>query len=212
MLQNHPSDSFDKKLNFWEEFPTYKIHPILGDIWKLNKKSKSNLENSSNFMWVLSLCYDRKSAIFSQPELDKWEVTCEDLMDDDKFMFNLIDDIQDQTKVIFESSLNIRLIIDAFEKSIDSPLGISLRLLESKLIERTQFIHSTKYTLDEYETKGQRQVLKKGTADQLDKMFANTDKINSLVQGAMSTLENSVSSSSNKGGGEVSMGDHDPDF
>jgi hypothetical protein len=212
MLQNHPSDSFDKKLNFWEEFPTYKIHPILGDIWKLNKKSKKHLQNSSNFMWVLSLCYDRKSAMFSQPEQDKWEVTCEDLMGDSEFMMKLVEDIQDQTLIFFDKSANLRTIIDSFEKSIDTPLGISLRLLEAKLIERTQFIQGNKYTLDEYETKGQRQVLKKGTADQLDKMFANTDKINTLIQVAMNTLENSVSSSANKGGGEVSMGDHADDF
>jgi hypothetical protein len=163
-------------------------------------------------MWLLSLCYDRKSAVFPQPEQDKWEVTSEDIFGDPKFMKNLSDDLQTKCDIEFEKAANLRTIIDAFEKSIDTPLGISLRLLESKLIERTQFIHGTSYTLDEYEMRGQRQVLRKGTADQLDKMFANTDKINSLVQAAMNTLENSVSSSSNKGGGEVSLGDKDLDF
>ena len=162
-------------------------------------------------MWVLSLCYDRKSAMFSQPEIDKWNVACEDLFGDEHFFFKLTEDPSQQKIITFTVGMSLRLAITEFEKSIDTPLGISLRVLESKLLERTEFINLTKYTLDDYEDKGGRQVMKKGTASQLDKMFADTEKINSLIQTAMSALESSTTSS-NKGGGQGSLGDTDSEF
>ena len=149
--------------------------------------------------------------MFSQPEPDKWEASSEDLFDDAEFMKKLAEDIHDQKLIIFATAHNIRTIINAFEMSIDTPLGISLRLLEGKLVERTQFIQSTTYSLDYYEDKNGRSVLCKGTADQLDKMFSNTAKINELVQTAMNALQ-TATSSTNKGGGHVSMGDKDDDF
>jgi len=209
MLQNHPSDSYNPKLNFWEEFPTYKAHPILGDIYRLNRSR--NLQNSSKFMWLLTLCYDRKSAMFSQPEPDKWEASSEDLFGDPEFMVKLVEDINSQKILTFTAAHNLRTIISAFEFTLDTPLGISLRLLEAKLVERTQFIQSTTYSLDDFVEKGGRNVLVKGTADQLDKMFANTAKINELVQHAMDSLV-TASTSSNKGGGNASMGDEDKTF
>jgi len=85
-------------------------------------------------------------------------------------------------------------------------LGIALRSLERKLVERTAFIATTAYSLDYYEiTNSGKAVLRKGTATQLDKMFTDTDKINSLVQKAMNDLRSSEDSGTTKGGFQESM-------
>jgi hypothetical protein len=208
-IQAHPVESYDLKLNFWEEFPTYKVHKIFGEFWKQNK---GNLEWSSNFMWVLSLCYDRKSSIFAQPEVDKWEVSCEDVFDDAQLFMKLHEDPMSQATIIMGPGTTLRQLIAAFENSIDTPLGLSLRLLEAKLLERTAFIHETKYSMDYYETTNGRQITKKGTADQLDKMFAATDKINALIQKAMDELRSSEGLGTVKGGEAVSLSDGDKNY
>lgn len=211
-IQRHPVDSFDKKLNFWEEFPDYKLHRTFGDFWRLNKTA-GNLEASSLFMWALSLCYDRKSSLFPQPEQDKWEVVSEDLFGDSEFLLKLAEDPESSEKLKFQVGGTVGTLVDMFEQSIDTPLGISLRLLEAKLLERTQFIKATVYKMDYYETSEQGRVkLVKGTADQLDNMFARTEKINSLIQAAMNSLRSSEGTGSVKGEGRESLGDGDTSF
>jgi len=210
-LQRHPVDSFDKKVNFWEEFPDYKVHRAFGELWALNKKN-NHLEESSRFMWALTLCYDRKSALFPQPEIDKWELVSEDLFGDLNFFMGLHEDMQLCTVMSFPVMSTLSTYIREFEKTIDTPVGISLRMLEKKLSERTQFINDTKYNLDYYEEKGGKYTLKKGTADQLDRMFANTDKINSLIQKALEDLTNTEGLGKMKGGQQESLGDKGKGF
>lgn len=212
-IQRHPVESYDLTRNFWEEFPDYKVHPAFGPFWATNKKAKK-LKESSHFMWVLSLCYDRKSAIFPQPERDKWEVACENVFGDPMLFSDIVDPENPKmtSKFDFPEDVTLRQLVTAFEHSIDSPLGLSLRLLESKLLERTEFITSTKYSVDYYKEVRGKQITMKGTADQLDKMFAATDKINSLVQKAMDELRNSEGMSEAKGGEEPSLGDGKANF
>lgn len=222
-LQKHPVDSFDKKVNFWEEFQDFKVHPVFSRIWANNRKTK--LKESSLFMWALALCYDRKSILFNQPEIDKWEVVSEDLFGDPHAFINFVlyDDEEksdpfadDGVEPIINipMGLKIRQIIVEFEKVIDTPLGLSLRELERKLIERTDFIMRTPYSIDRWDRKddGAKMVLIKGTAEQLDKMFANTEKINTLIQKGMEALLASEGQGIAKGGGKESLGDGATDF
>lgn len=224
-VQRHPVDSFSKELNFWEEFADYKLHPVFTRIYKNNRKDK--LEVSSLFMWALTLCYDRKSSFYNQPEIDKWEVVSENLFEDPKALLNfaLYDD-EDKDDPFKEGGsdaiinipvdLDFRQIITEFEKSIDTPLGLSLRELERKLTERTQFIMDTPYTIDAMVNKGSgdtpKMVLVKGTAEQLDKMFTNTDKITSLITKAMENLRAATGQGTVKGGQMESLGDKAQDF
>ena len=210
-IQRHPIDSYEKKLNFWEEFPDYKLHKVFGALWR-NNKNAGKLKESSLFMWALTLCYDRKSSYFAQPEHDKWEVVSEDFFGDTKFMHKLALG-ESQTQLIFPLGIDLFDYILEFEKSIDTPLGISLRLLEKKLAERTRFIMETDYSMDYYEvTDAGRNVLKKGTADQLDRMFRDTGKINDLIQKALDDLRTSEAGGTAKGGGVESLGDGDKTF
>lgn len=218
-IQRHPVDSFNPKSDFWEEFPDYKIHPIFSRIWKTNKNKPIE---SSKFMWALALCYDRKSSFFSQPEQDKWEVVSEELFDDPFALlnfalyddenkenpFNTPDEVQVIPVIDIPVDIKFRQIIVEFEKSIDTPLGMSLRELERKLVERTRFIMDTKYTLDTVE--GGK--LKKGTSEQLDKMFVNTDKITALISKALEALHTIEGSGVTKGGQKESLGDAGKNF
>ena len=210
-LQRHPVDSFDKNRNFWEEYPDYKVHREFGELWSLNKKNNT-LQQSSSFMWALTLCYDRKSALFAQPEIDKWEVVSDDLFGDSEFLMALHEDIQLCKVMVFPVKASLASYIRDFEATIDTPVGISLRLLEKKLAERTQFINDTSYTMDYYEEKLGKHTLKKGTADQLDRMFANTEKINSLIQKALEGLQSIEGIGVTKGGQKESLSDSGKGF
>ena len=223
-IQRHPVDSYDAKLNFWEEFPDYKVHPLFSTIWKINHKEK--LEKSSLFMWALTLCYDRKSSFFNQPEADKWEVVSEELFKESTALMNFFLYDDKDSKDPFENaepiiglpiSVSFREIINEFERSIDSPLGLSLRDLERKLAERTSFIMATPYTIDSVvkieDDNGKTKTSQiKGSADALDKMFANTEKINSLIQKAMENLRSVAGEGTTKGGGKESLSDGDKTF
>lgn len=211
-VQRHPVESFNKITNFWEEFPDYKLNQVFGAFWKVNRK-EGKLEQSSLFMWALSLCYDRKSSFFNQPEQDKWQVVSDDLFGESEFLINLaLADIGDLNKPGLHFALDLRVYITEFEKTIDTPLGISLRNLERKLAERTQFIMGVEYTMDSYDIKGDKKILKKGTADQLDRMFRDTGKINEQVQDALNALKASEQEGALKGGGQGSLGDEDKSF
>ena len=216
-IQRHPVDSFDKKLNFWEEFQDYKLHPIFNRLWKNNNKSVEDLKQSSLFMWALVVCYDRKSSVYAQPEIDKWEVASEDLFGDKKALLNfaLYDDektddpfANKEPVIKMPMDLSFRQVISEFEKTIDTPLGLTLRELERKLIERTEFIMETPYSIDSF-VEGK---MIKGTADQLDKMFANTEKINKLITTALADLRAASGDGTTKGGQKESLGDKANDF
>jgi hypothetical protein len=213
MIQRHPVDSFDKKVNFWEEFADYKVNAIFGLFWKLNKNAGPRyLEASSNFMWLLALCYDRKSSFFPQPQMDKWQVCGDNLFGQADLMMDLVESMTSKPGMLKFADLELMEYITEFEKTIDTPIGSSLRVLEKKLAERAQFIADATYTWDEYELVGQKNVLRKGTADQLDRMFERTDKINGLIIKAMDALKTVEGSGQVKGGGMESLSDGDKSF
>ena len=212
-VQRHPIDSFDLKSNFWEEFADYKINAIFGVFWKLNKNAGPKfLQASSDFMWLLTMCYDRKSGFFPQPEKDKWEVVSDNVFKNSSFMQELVEDTRSQAKTLKFADIELVEYIAEFEKTIDTPIGLSLRLLEKKLAERTAFIGATEYSMDHYEDVRGKYVLKKGTADQLDKMFTNTEKINGLILTAMANLKAVEGQGTAKGGGLASLSDGDNTF
>ena len=206
----HPVDSFDITLDFWEEFPSFKAHKVLGHFWVKNKLRFP--KESSLLMWCLALCYDKKSALYSQPEFDKWEAASEATFGAENFLLNLSEDPSKCSSLVMPLGCTLYILKESFEKSIDTPLGLSLRRLEEKLVERTDFITSTKYTMDGYETKNGKSVPTKGTADQLDKMFAQTDKITSIIQTAMDKLKSSSAMTSTKGDQKESLSDGDKQF
>jgi len=209
-IQRHPVDHYKPGLNFWEEFQDFKIHKMFGDFWRTNKKA-GELELSSKFMWALSMCYDRKSVFFPQPEDEKWKVVSENIFDNESFLYNIAVD-PESSNLVFLLGAGLHQLIASFEEAIDTPLGISLRNAEKKMQERDLFIKNTPYSTDYYEDVKGRSILKKGTADQLDRMVVNTDKVASRVKKLMDELRNADSEGVAKGGGETSLSDGDKTF
>jgi hypothetical protein len=213
MIQRHPVDSFEEKVNFWEEFADYKINRVFGEFWKRNKNAGPRyLEASSKFMWLLAMCYDRKSSFFPQPEGDKWEVVGDNLFGQPNLMLDLMEDMTSKPGLLKFADLDLIEYIAEFERTIDTPIGLSLRILEKKLNQRTAFINGTDYSMDFYEMVGLKNILRKGTADQLDRMFANTEKINGLILKAMENLKSVEGQGITKGGGKESLSDGDDKF
>lgn len=211
MIQRHPVRSFDKKLNFWEEFPDFKLQPVLSDFYAANRQK--NLKESSLLMWAFALIYDRESSFYPQPEKDKWEVIGEDLFANSNLFDSILSSPGDCKILNFPLGVSIRVMISKFIDGIDTPLGISLRRLEDKLSERTTFIVDTAYSVDSYAMSDSgRQILVKGTADQLDKMFTNTDKISNLITKSIEDLRAAEGDGKTKGDEIESLSDGDKSF
>ena len=125
---------------------------------------------------------------------------------------DLVEDMRSKPGLLKFADLELVEYIAEFEKTIDTPIGLSLRILEVKLADRAKFIMDADYTWDEYEERNGKAVLKKGTADQLDRMFERTDKINGLIIRAMDALKTVEGSGEVKGGGHESLSDGDKSF
>lgn len=208
----HPASSYDPKLNFWEEFPSFKLIPEFLELYKENLRVKKNLQGSSNFMWALAVLFDRKSVLFNQPLGDKLEAASENIFNDTYFLTRLIEDPGKNAYFKCPKNFDFHILADLFQKAIDSPLGISLRQLEAKLQERTKFIMDSEYTLDkvEFDDEGNK-VVYKSNVEQLDKMLERTNKINDLILGAMNALNN-MEEGETRGGAEESLSDADKSF
>ena len=88
----------------------------------------------------------------------------------------------------------------------DTTAKRALREIEQKLLERTQFIHDTKYTLGECNERGS---WVGNTATILDKMLADTKKVYDLYNDALKLVEKEDLEGEGrvKGGGNISMTD-----
>ena len=205
----HPARSWkpvkSQRPLFWDEFPTFLLIPSFSRFMKLNGKSKS-----SEFMWALTVCYDKESAAYNQPDEEKWGFCSEEIFGESNYIYNEF--TSEDTKLKYDVACTATLLKIEFEKAIDSVMGYNLRILENKFVERTAFLQNTKYSADAYKEINGKNVLIKGTADQLDKMFANTDKITSLIQNIMKQQKASELGGSAKGGGQESLGDGDSSF
>lgn len=152
----NPLENYNETNNFWEFNPQYKV--IFKDLY--NKDKSKNKEKSSTLMWGLLLCIHPKSDFYNLP--DKEELIARDILKEPKFDWNKQSDL---IKKLQDVSL--------------SQAEKSLVVWDETLKKRDKFIHSQEFTLDQYieDPDSGRQRLLKGTADQLDKMLANTVKL-----------------------------------
>jgi len=159
LLANFDLENLDK---FWIFYPSY---TTIVPYKKLYKEDKSkNKKNSSRIMWAACLLYELcdENPFGKLIEKEKKELIKEDILKNKNFDWKKHEEI-----FIFFKNTNI----SQTEKSIIE--------LEEKLKERTDFIMGVEYSLDEYNDEGK---LVKGTADQLDKMLAQSDKMFALME------------------------------
>ena len=153
---SNPLENYNENNNFWEFNPQYKV--IFKDLY--SKDKSKNKDKTSTLMWGLLLYVHPKSDFYNLP--DKEELIAKDIFKDSKFKW---EDYTDTIKKIKDITL--------------SQAEKSLVVWDETLKKRDKFIHSQEFTLDTYieDPETGRQKLLKGTADQLDKMLANTVKL-----------------------------------
>lgn len=144
-------DNFKEGNNFWEYNPQYKI--IFRDFY--NEDKSKNKEKSSTIMWAIFMLIHPKSDFYNLP--DKDVILVRDFIKDPKFKWD-----------------KYSHIVDKIETTILTQAERSLISWDTTLKKRDEFIHQQEFTLDSYNEEGR---LTKGTADQLDKMLANTNKL-----------------------------------
>jgi hypothetical protein len=146
--------SYAPKNNFWTFFPAFKdVDPFR----TLHYKDKSPGKRISSMkMWAMALAYDPQSQFYRMP--NKFDGIKKAMEKNHRLKLNW-DEVSELSKVYYE------MFLDQVEKS--------MMAWEKRMKERDEFLDGIKWTLDYYNEEG-RPI--KGTADQLDKLHAQTPK------------------------------------
>lgn len=150
-------------LNYWELHPVMKTIPEFRNLFKEDKSKGKN--SSSKLLWAIAMLIDpNEENPWRNVSLeDKKVLIAEDYLGDKKFKWD-DEDIQELINVYISKCLTL------MEKE--------LIRYEEKLQQRGDFIAKTDYSLDYYEENDKGKfVMKKGTADQLDRMVLNSKKL-----------------------------------
>jgi hypothetical protein len=153
---------FDKEKNFWDEYPNLLL---MQPFKKFHGRDRSaEKKRSSAEMWGFAFLYDMGPANFLRNiAFEKRKVlVANDILETPKYDFDKEKAVRDRMKELCQPSP---------QRSLDALLR--------KLDVRAEFIEDTNYTLDGFTEKGK---LKKGTADQLDRMMVNSGKIYEQVE------------------------------
>lgn len=174
--------------NYWTLHPQIRTIKLFGNLFD-NDKSKGKTE-SSKLMWAVALYSDphEQNAWKNINYIDRQTLIATDFLKNSKFNW------EDE---------NIKALLTCYEEHCLTIGEKELMRLEEKLTQRGDFLKETKYTLDEYEEKDGKIKLKKGTAEQLDKMMVNTTKIYEQLD-IIKTMMSKEASGANKGGSKQS--------
>lgn len=152
--------NFDPEKNFWEEYPRMLNYKPFKDFYNRDRSiSPYNKHRSSKEMWGFAYLYDMGSAneLRNFSEERRKELIARDILNTPNYDWG-------KEKEVMELMQNL----------CQPPPQRALYELINKLDQRSVFISTTDYTLDSFSENGK---LIKGTADQLDKMMVNTNKI-----------------------------------
>lgn len=141
--------SFDYKENFWEVNPSFLSIGIFQSLYEDDNSSKK--KQSSQIMWAVAFYSDvnENNVWRNLDSSEKIELIKEDILKSKKFQWESLEQLVNTYKSL--------ILTTAERKLID---------FNNKLEERTEFINSTKYDLD--------------NGEQLDKMLSNTKKLYDL--------------------------------
>jgi len=179
--------------NFWEEFPQFTKLSIFKPFYTKDQSKSKN--KTSKVMWYIALGADLDSMFYNLVGQEK-EETLNDIV-------NL-----DVKAYLDKGNYTLEELTERFLFYTDTKLMAGIRALEAKFEERVAFIQSVPYTIE-----GQRiydeetetyTTVSKGTAKQLDDMFANTTKIQAEIKKQRDMLSNSADVTS-AGGSEMSF-------
>jgi len=151
------TNSFEVDVNFWQVNPQLKLVGPFKDLYNSDKSQGKG--TSSRKMWAIALYSDRKSKYFNLSEEEKEELIFDDYYGDRKWPI--------ENRELFDS------LCFFYNKLTETSAMRTLREIEQKLEERSRFLKNTEYTLGEKGDKGWLW----DTADTLDKMLANSQKL-----------------------------------
>lgn len=170
-------ESFNVDKNFWEEYPDVKIIEPFKSLYS-NDKSKDK-KVSSMMMWFIALCYSPASKFYKQPIEEKHPTIGEDFCGDSLYY--------EQNQVQLDN------LIPAWIKWSMSELAQHVHELKELLHNRSAFIRSQRYDLENYE--------------KLDKMVANTKTVFDNLKKAEEELLKEDGLGTGKGGAVASLND-----
>lgn len=157
--------SYQKGLNFWDLHPYWLKNKTVNQFYQRDRSQengKTTKHKSSQIMWALCLLYDLgTSNIYRHLPIDnRRQKIAEEILENPKFDW---DEYKDLESIV--------------EERCTTPQEKHYHTLMEKFNQRDKFVRNTDYSLDQYVEINGKNVLIKGTADQLEKMLANTDKI-----------------------------------
>lgn len=163
---------WDTEINFWKMFPRLK----LAFKYFYNHDKTKNKKRSSDVMWSIALCYDIDSEYYNYP--DKF-IICEK-------------EIIGETGYIEKNQKVWNKLKEDYIKLTDTPAKKHKRTLDKKFEDRTKFLDTQEYSMD--------------NAEQLDKMMVTTDKLYATLDKIKKMLEKE-NSERNIGNKELSLMD-----
>lgn len=186
--------TYDHDLNFWDIHPLFLTVPAFKKLKGRDRVKSENQEGKSSLiMWAFVLVYDTgdDNPFRNIPEEERKIEIASNILNKPNFKWEDYD-----------------YVLEALIPMVTTQPQRSRDELYNKLHKRDKFIDSTDFTLDSYkiDERTGKGTLVKGTADQLDKMLANTVKlyenlarIDNLILMEDSKIENTMVSESESG-------------
>jgi len=176
------TENFNTNNNFWDYAAQFKVVSPFKELYSSDKSRGK--KSSSNIMWAISLCYHPASDLYNLP--DK-EDRVFDMVKDKSFKLK---DYEEQIELFKDMCLT------QAQKSLES--------WDTRMRQRDVFLKDQEYNFDQYDDLGKTI---KGTADQLDKMAANTGKLYQEFFKIKKELNEEEQTAKGKGGKNLSLSD-----
>lgn len=186
-------EDYGQDVIFWEIYPRLKEVGVFKEVFACDKSP--NKKHSSKKMWAVAFIWDSASEFFNLPE---------DPDDEDSKIRLVFEDYVGDFSVFTRNKETIYRMKDFYLKLHETPAKRSLRELEEQLEERSKFMKSIVYDMGTFnENTGKYEG---GTVDTKEKMMANNDKVYSMYDKALKTVQDEdLSDGRKKGDGEMSL-------
>lgn len=171
-------DIFDITLNYWVVHPQHKEEPSFKQFIEENE---GDLEGTSVLMWYLKYVYHPKSTFSIQPLHIRKTKIAKSIIGDETFLEN--------------AKEWLPVLVQAYQDIVETVLDRSIRAMQDTLDAKIQFLASDliNYDVDSFEA--------------IDKMTANLEKQNEVLDKLRERKEKSLANSTSEGGQELSESD-----
>lgn len=177
--------------NIWYLHPSLKVAGAFKDLYKSDRSANKN--SSSKLLWTIALIWDRDSKYYNLPEFGE-----------DSKIDLLFEDVYGDKNYYKKNKAKIDKLRRFYLKLQETTARRSLREIEEKLEQRSEFLRDTDYDIGIANERGQ---WIGNTASMLDKMLADTKKIYDLYEQARKLVSDEVEKGQAMGGGQESLSD-----